>query len=204
MLSVLVTVRYKLCEDDGQKDQSLDAVAEFNGNQSAVKAESTTIKTDEQDSKKRKRSQSSVDHVKYDWKDAIFDHKNDVRRLGIVELPTNQVGRVMQSGRLVGLYHIESSFEDDSLQFNRQKNFIMFDGLEVLARVTNLNMKWAIYRLARVHIGRHCKWPSREILANQWNDEGIHCDTHRIGGGGWAFHWRPAAYLLEPKVSASY
>ncbi|KAK7978647.1 hypothetical protein PG996_004700 [Apiospora saccharicola] len=68
------------------------------------------------------------------------------------------VGRVVDAGRLIGLYDLK--------EVRRAESFIVYDGPDVLARVQTNEMRNAVYELAVHHIGRRLGWshPADEIL----------------------------------------
>ncbi|KAK8078534.1 hypothetical protein PG996_004704 [Apiospora saccharicola] len=93
----------------------------------------------------------SHDPTPHNWDLVITDTMNWAReKKGIVEIPPNETARVMEGGKLIGIFHVQS--------FAPAQNFIVYDGQDVLARVQDLDKKHAIHTLAYLHIGRHLGW----------------------------------------------
>ncbi|KAK8107020.1 uncharacterized protein PG998_009033 [Apiospora kogelbergensis] len=93
-------------------------------------------------SKKVKTEASAASNL-----DQEFDHAAaNARNQGIVELKPNQVRRVVEGGKLAGLFGINGSLSNNC--------FVVYDGTDVLARVLDSKMEHLIYNLAALHLGR--------------------------------------------------
>ncbi|KAK7949289.1 uncharacterized protein PG986_010175 [Apiospora aurea] len=100
--------------------------------------------------KKRARAHQPNSRHEYSWAAETSDAKAKSRILGIIEIPTDQVGRVMEGGKLTGAYHLNYS--------HPIKTFVVYDGLEVLARVQDFEMETAVYQLAALYFGAKLGW----------------------------------------------
>uniref|UniRef100_A0ABR1T0I5 Uncharacterized protein n=1 Tax=Apiospora rasikravindrae TaxID=990691 RepID=A0ABR1T0I5_9PEZI len=178
-------------EDDGQEHRSWNTIAEFKGNQSTGEADDTIIKTEEQGNQGRNPSQSVVERAGFDWENSIQAIKSQARSHGIMELPTDEIGRVMMDGTLIGIHHVFFSRDEDCLVFNREKDFFVCDGVEVLARISNPQMKKVIFKIALHHVARllNCAHPHDLIL--DINAPSLEYTMTYIGGGGWALRCFP-------------
>lgn len=87
----------------------------------------------------------------YKWDHEKSHAVTQARSLGITELPENQVGQTYHERKLTGLYHINCTGE-------KLYSFIMYDGINVFARVHTSSMEKAAYDLAAIHIGQKLEW----------------------------------------------
>ena len=125
------------------------------------------------------------DAAGYDWDQATVVAKTKASELHIVEIPTDQAARVMKDGELTSIFHI---IWNDPIQ-----DFIVYDGLEVLARVQDPDLEDVVYALASLHIGRQLGWarPSDYTL-----DVSIVEMKGRLAGG-FAVRMSPPEEALE-------
>ncbi|KAK7920020.1 hypothetical protein PG985_008042 [Apiospora marii] len=151
----------------GQVEQLPDLFGNGEASDHLIKREASTEKKG-QNTKKRA----------YKW-----DHEKKyaiakARGLGIAELPENQVGQTYYQRKLTGLYHINSTGTGEKLY-----SFIMYDGLDVFARVHNTNMENAAYDLAALHIGQKLEWfhpNDYDLVVSKVEMTGVHSGNFAI------------------------
>ncbi|KAK7920021.1 hypothetical protein PG985_008043 [Apiospora marii] len=132
------------------------------------------IKQEDQTGMKRARTHHPRARVAYKWDEAVTQASKHARSLGIDDIPAMQVGRVVEAGQLIGLFDMEKA--------RPAQNFIVYDGLDILARVEDFEMETAVHDLARLYIGERLGW-------SHPHDHEL--DVSRIKmkgnlGGGWA------------------
>ncbi|KAK8040080.1 hypothetical protein PG993_008491 [Apiospora rasikravindrae] len=141
----------RLAKGESDDHNLLWSIPQFPGNQSDDNANDAAVKEEERPIMKRART-----HIRprapaqYNYDSALKDARAEARGLGMVELPIDQVARVMEGGELTDIYHVNWVKNTDY--------FITYDGAEVLARVEDFEMETAVYNIAALHIGRHLKW----------------------------------------------
>ncbi|KAK6825606.1 hypothetical protein PG987_013100 [Apiospora arundinis] len=84
----------------------------------------------------------------YDWDANMREFKQQARHEGLVELPASQVGRVIEGGKLTGLFDL------GHIMYGARK-FVVYDGFDVLARVEDVTLiNLVLCDLATHHVGR--------------------------------------------------
>ncbi|KAK7949287.1 uncharacterized protein PG986_010173 [Apiospora aurea] len=176
-------------EDYGQQDRSLDTIAQLTGSQSTGEAGCVAISIQEQDGQGHNLPHRATKHVGFDYETPIAAIMSEARSLGIVALRTDEIGRVMVDGRLVGIHHVFFSHEGNCLLFNRQQDFVVFDGFEVLARINDYGMKRVIFKMALHHIAQlvDCAHPHDLVL--DINSPSLKYTCTEMRGGGWALRY---------------
>ncbi|KAK8040081.1 hypothetical protein PG993_008492 [Apiospora rasikravindrae] len=109
------------------------------------------VKQEGEPTKKRAHTHRPKSRATFNFAEATSDAKAKSRILGIIEIPTDQAGRVVAEGNLTGLYHLNASHPITT--------FIVYDGLEVLARVQDFEQETAVYELAALYFGVKLGWP---------------------------------------------
>ncbi|KAK8093470.1 hypothetical protein PG997_000155 [Apiospora hydei] len=108
------------------------------------------IKQDGQSTMKRARNHRPKSTYSFNWADSTSDAKAKSRILGIIEIPTDQAGRVIEAGKMTAIYHINYG--------QPIKTFVVYDGTEVLARVKDFEQETAVYELAALYFGAKLGW----------------------------------------------
>lgn len=123
-----------------------------NDNNAAIEDEGgdNVIKHENRTTKKRARTSPPRAPTEYHWDDAIADATIHARKLGITELPPGKVGRVVEYGEMTGIFPLDPT--------KNVQNFIVYDALEILARVEDYEMETAVHELAALHIGERLHW----------------------------------------------
>ncbi|KAK8040077.1 hypothetical protein PG993_008488 [Apiospora rasikravindrae] len=119
----------------------------------------------------------------YGWASATKTAKARAERAGIVELLNSEVGRVVEGGRITGLYHLD--------KYAAEKHFIAYDGFDVVACIPELFMLETVIRdIAQLHIGRlnNSSYPDDIKLEKNWQKL-----KGSLDGSGWAVHIHPQA-----------
>ncbi|KAK7949288.1 uncharacterized protein PG986_010174 [Apiospora aurea] len=116
----------------------------------ASNSNNVVVKQEEPQNTKKHAHLHTRTPARFHWEEATIAAKDKVRELDIVELQPNQVGRIMEAGKLTGIYHTD--------WVRTVESFIIYDGLDVLARVQDLDMENAVYEIAALYIGRKLKW----------------------------------------------
>ncbi|KAK8025244.1 hypothetical protein PG990_003067 [Apiospora arundinis] len=84
----------------------------------------------------------------YDWDVNMREFKQKAHHEGFVELPASQVGRVIEEGKLIGLFDL------GHIMYGARE-FIVYDGFDVLARVEDVSLiNLILHDLATHHVGR--------------------------------------------------
>ncbi|KAK8862840.1 hypothetical protein PGQ11_009075 [Apiospora arundinis] len=116
-------------------------------------ARNITVVKQEQGQLNHKRARSASRHEPghgYSWDDDLRAFNIKAHRLGLVELPVSQVGRIMEGGDLTDIFHTDP--------VRTAKNFLIYDGLEILARVADYQMQCLVYDYAANFIGSRLNW----------------------------------------------
>ncbi|KAK7920019.1 hypothetical protein PG985_008041 [Apiospora marii] len=109
------------------------------------------IKQEGQGTKKRALSRQPSAQAEYKWNEERDRATAKARRLGLTELPANEVAQVIKDDTLTAILH--ANWKQEQLDA-----FFHYEGLEVLARVVNDDMQAIVRRLAALHIGDRLYW----------------------------------------------
>lgn len=110
--------------------------------------------------------------VAYNWDQAASYAKAKARELHIVEIASDETARVMKDGQLVGIFHVDG--------VDAVKSFVVYDGLDVLARVQGPSMETAVHHLAALHVGRQLGWA--HPLDHKLDFSSVHMKGRLAGG----------------------
>ncbi|KAK8862842.1 hypothetical protein PGQ11_009077 [Apiospora arundinis] len=92
--------------------------------------------------------QSQAVPQSYDWDANMCEFKQQARHEGLEELPASQVGRVIEEGKLTGLFDV------GHIMYGARE-FVVYDGFDVLARVEDVTLiNLVLCDLATHHVGR--------------------------------------------------
>ncbi|KAK8135059.1 hypothetical protein PG984_007071 [Apiospora sp. TS-2023a] len=138
-------------EDEDEKKPLRRAIRRLTSRSSNHSAsdddDEVAIKQEGQPAKRGTRMDGTQAPVEYNWDEGVEKAHRHARSLGIVQIAPVDVGRVVDSGRLIGLYDLD--------KVRAAESFIVYDNLVVLSRVQTIAMHSAVYELAAHHIGRH-------------------------------------------------
>ncbi|KAK7980200.1 CAZyme family CE10 [Apiospora arundinis] len=119
---------------------------------------------------------------RHDWPHRFATARERAENSNIVELPVSEVGRVLEGGRVTGLYNLDKK---------GSKHFIAYDGDHVYACVPHLyQMDIIILDLASLHIANGDHFASPEDIEVEKNWQKM---TGSLAGTGWAIHIHPKA-----------
>ncbi|KAK6825610.1 hypothetical protein PG987_013104 [Apiospora arundinis] len=135
-----------------------------------------------QDTEKSNRPVSKKRSNRHDWPHRFATARERAENANILELPASEVGRVLEGGRVTGLYNLDK---------NGSKHFVAYDSDHVYACVPYLyQMDNVILKLASLHIANRDHFASPEDIEVEKNWQKM---TGSLAGTDWAIHIHPKA-----------
>ncbi|KAK8025246.1 hypothetical protein PG990_003069 [Apiospora arundinis] len=117
---------------------------------SSTNATSTQQEKGRPNNKRAHGSSRPKASYEYNWDADLKAYNKKAHSLGLVELTVRQVARVIEGGDLTAIF--------DTDPIRPAKNFIIYDGLDVLARVNDYEMESLVYDYAANFIGSRLHW----------------------------------------------